>query len=193
MEKQPRGEQLPGSVRLGRRPAPAFPLRRKSPILGANQLLESTKWSQEKVARPSQLGREQSPLPGNPGAALIRATLLDPRVAGQERPQHPLRSSLLPRAGQGEGLRALRPTLYRVDGSRPAPSFSASGPWFPLQARRTFPFGGGSRLCGSGGGCDLCSLGCDPVSGFQNWQPLLGPRFHSSPTRFPVSLRLRVA
>ena len=102
----------------------------------------STKSSQEKAARPSQPGREQSPLPGNPGAAVIRATLLDPRVAGQERPQHPLRSSLLPRAGQGEGLRALRPTRYRVDGSRPAPSFSAQGAVVPLASTPNFSLRG---------------------------------------------------
>ncbi|CAM9941296.1 unnamed protein product [Rangifer tarandus platyrhynchus] len=52
-----------------------------------------------------------SPQPG--AAARIRAggrreawdpaNLLGPRVAGQERPQHPRRSSLLPRAGQARG------------------------------------------------------------------------------------------
>ena len=43
------------------------------------------------------------PRPGNPGAARIRATFLGPLVTGQERPQHPLRSLLLPRAGQERG------------------------------------------------------------------------------------------
>ncbi|XP_043318317.1 translation initiation factor IF-2-like [Cervus canadensis] len=91
--------------------------------LGANQHLESTKSSQEKAARPSQPGREQSPLPVNPGAAArIRAG--GRRGAGGVRPRHlagppgggagappaPVAVLAAPQSGPGEGLRATRPT-----------------------------------------------------------------------------------
>lgn len=74
---------------------------------GANQLLESTKSSQE--SRTLVTGRARAePPPGNPGRARIRATLLGPLVTGQERPQHRC-SPCCPRAGQGEGLCAPPP------------------------------------------------------------------------------------
>ena len=134
IERQPRGERLPGSETGPNAGLQPFRLRGNR-LSSVKRLLESTRSSQKKAARPSAPGHEESCLSGNPGASHIQAGrrgggrvhLAGVRGGGTGASPAPPAGPAAPPSGEGVGLRHARITQYRLVVSRRAPSFSARG------------------------------------------------------------------